>query len=179
MKIMRDRNYFGCMMVEKGEADALISGLTRKYPDTIRPALQTIGMKTGVKRVAGMYITLTDKGPLFLADTTINLNPTVEELADITLLTARNVRKFNVTPRIAMLSYSNFGSSQTPEAMLVRDALQLVKEQEPDLVVDGEIQASMAFNEERSEEHTSELQSRGHLVCRLLLEKKNKYQRAQ
>jgi len=153
IKIMRDRNYFGCMMVEKGEADALISGLTRKYPDTIRPALQTIGMKTGVKRVAGMYITLTDKGPLFLADTTINLNPTVEELADITLLTARNVRKFNVTPRIAMLSYSNFGSSQTPEAMLVRDALQLVKEQEPDLVVDGEIQASMAFNEEAIQEN--------------------------
>lgn len=153
IKIMRDRNYFGCMMVEKGEADALISGLTRKYPDTIRPALQTIGMKPGVKRVAGMYITLTDKGPLFLADTTINLNPTAEELADITLLTARNVRKFNVTPRIAMLSYSNFGSSQTPEAMLVRDALQMVKEQEPNLVVDGEIQVSMAFNEEAIREN--------------------------
>src|SRR5690625_6423086 len=99
---MRDRNYFGCMRVEKGEADALISGLTRKYPDTIRPALQTIGMKTGVKRVAGMYITLTDKGSLFLADTTINLNPTVGELDDIMLLTVRIVRKFNVNPSIAL-----------------------------------------------------------------------------
>lgn len=152
-KIMRDRNYFGCMMVETGEADALISGLTRKYPDTIRPALQVIGMEEGVKRVAGMYITLTPKGPLFLADTTINLNPTAEELADITLLTAQEVRQFNVIPRIAMLSYSNFGSSHTPEAMLVRDALRIVKEKDPSLVVDGEIQASMAFNEEAIKEN--------------------------
>ncbi len=147
-KIMLDRNYFGCMMVQQGEADALISGLTRKYPDTIRPALQTIGMREGVKRVAGMYIILTAKGPLFLADTTVNLNPTAEELADITLLTAQEVRHLNVVPRIAMLSYSNFGSSPTPEAMMVRDALKIVKEKAPGLVVDGEIQASMAFNEE-------------------------------
>jgi malate dehydrogenase (oxaloacetate-decarboxylating)(NADP+) len=147
-KIMRDRNYFGCMMVETGQADALISGLTRKYPDTIRPALQIIGMETGVKRVAGMYITLTKQGPLFLADTTVNFNPTVEELADITLLTAKEVGQFNITPRIAMLSYSNFGSSPTPEAQLVRDAVQLVKQRAPDLVVDGEIQASLAFNNE-------------------------------
>lgn len=147
-KIMRDRNYFGCMMVETGEADALISGLTRKYPDTIRPALQIIGMETGAKRVAGMYITLTPKGPLFLADTTVNFNPTAEELADITLLTAKEVRQFNITPRIAMLSYSNFGSSATPEAKLVRDAVQIVKQKAPNLVVDGEVQASMAFNTE-------------------------------
>ncbi len=147
-KMMRDRNYFGCMMVETGEADALISGLTRNYPDTIRPALQVIGMEKDVKRVSGMYITLTKQGPLFLADTTVNLNPTAEELADITLLTAREVQQFNITPRIAMLSYSNFGSSHTPEAMLVRDAVQLVKRRAPDLVVDGEIQASLAFDTE-------------------------------
>jgi malate dehydrogenase (oxaloacetate-decarboxylating)(NADP+) len=147
-KIMRDRNYFGCMMVECGEADALISGLTRKYPDTIRPALQIIGMEEGVKRVAGMYITLAKQGPLFLADTTVNFNPTTEELADITLLTAREVRQFNVTPRIAMLSYSNFGSSPTPEAQRVRDAVQLVKQRDPHLVVDGEVQGAMAFNTE-------------------------------
>ena len=147
-KTMRDRNYFGCMMVETGEADALISGLTRKYPDTIRPALQVIGMEPGVKKVAGMYITMTKQGPLFLADTTINLNPTAEELADITLLTAKEVQQFNIVPRIAMLSYSNFGSSPTPEAMLVRDAVQLVKQMAPDLLVDGEVQASLAFNPE-------------------------------
>ncbi len=145
---MTDRNYFGCMMVETGEADALISGLTRNYPDTIRPALQIIGMGKGVERVAGMYITLTPKGPLFLADTTINFNPTVEELADITLQTAKEVRQFNITPRIAMLSYSNFGSTPTPEAKLVRDAVQIVKKADPNLVVDGEVQASTAFDTE-------------------------------
>ncbi len=147
-KIMRDRNYFGCMMVECGEADALISGLTRKYPDTIRPALQIIGMESDARRVAGMYITLAPKGPLFLADTTVNFNPTAEELADITLLTAREVRQFNITPRIALLSYSNFGSSATPEALMVRDAVQIIKQKAPHLVVDGEVQASMAFNTE-------------------------------
>lgn len=147
-KMMRDRTYFGCMMVETGEADALISGLTRKYPDTIRPALQVIGMEKGVKRVAGMYIILTKQGPLFLADTTVNFNPTAEELADITLLTAKEVQQFNIVPRIAMLSYSNFGSSPTPEAMVVRDAVRLVREKDPALTVDGEIQASLAFNTE-------------------------------
>jgi len=147
-KIMRERNYFGCMMVETGEADALISGLTRKYPDTIKPALQVIGMEEGAKRVAGMYIINTKRGPLFLADTTVNLNPTVEELADITLLVAKEVRQFNITPRIAMVSYSNFGSSATPEAQLMSQARELVKKADPTLIVDGEIQAAMAFNKE-------------------------------
>ncbi|HEY0273910.1 MAG TPA: NADP-dependent malic enzyme, partial [Chitinophaga sp.] len=118
-KIMRERNYFGCMLVETGQADALISGLTRKYPDTIRPALQIIGMSPGAHRVAGMYIVTTKRGPLFLADTTVNFNPTAEELADITLMVAEEVKQFNITPRIAMVSYSNFGSSPTPEAQLV------------------------------------------------------------
>jgi len=147
-KIMRERNYFGCMMVENGEADALISGLTRSYPDTIRPALEVIGLTEGVKKVAGMYIILRPQGPLFLADTTINLNPNAEELADITMLTAKAVKQFNIEPRIAMLSYSNFGSSHTPEAMMVRDAVQMVRERDPKLIVDGELQASMAFNKE-------------------------------
>ncbi|WP_109694705.1 NADP-dependent malic enzyme [Chitinophaga deserti] len=145
-KIMRERNYFGCMMVETGEADALISGLTRKYPDTIRPALQVIGMEDGVKRVAGMYIIQTKRGPIFLADTTVNLNPTAEELAEITLMVAKEVKQFNITPRIAMVSYSNFGSSQTPEAILMSRAREIVKQREPTLTVDGEIQAAMAFN---------------------------------
>ena len=98
-KIMIDRNYFGCMMVETGEADAMISGLTKNYPDTIRPAIEIIGTEEGVNKIAGMYLMLTKKGPLFLADTTVNFNPTAEELADITLLAAKEVRHFNLVPR--------------------------------------------------------------------------------
>jgi malate dehydrogenase (oxaloacetate-decarboxylating)(NADP+) len=153
MKVMRDRNYFGCMMVETGEADAMISGLTKNYPDTIRPALQSIGTEDGVQKIAGMYLLLTKKGPLFMADTTVNFNPTAEELADITLLTARAVQNFNLTPRIAMLSYSNFGTSDSPEARLVAEARKIVKERNPSLVVDGEMQASVALNNELLKEN--------------------------
>jgi malate dehydrogenase (oxaloacetate-decarboxylating)(NADP+) len=145
-KIMRDRNYFGCMMVETGEADAMISGLTKNYPDTIRPAIEIIGTEENVKKIAGMYLLLTKKGPLFLADTTVNFNPTAEELADITLLVAREVKHFNLVPRIAMLSYSNFGTSNSPEARLVARATEIVKQKAPDLIVDGEMQASIALN---------------------------------
>lgn len=148
IKKMKDRTYFGCMMVEMGDADAMISGLTRNYQDTIRPALQIIGTEKGVNKIAGMYILLTKKGPLFLADTTVNFNPTAEELADITQLAAREVRSFGLIPRIAMLSYSNFGSSDTPEARIMRDARELVKEREPSLIVDGEMQGIMAFNKD-------------------------------
>jgi malate dehydrogenase (oxaloacetate-decarboxylating)(NADP+) len=152
-KIMRDRNYFGCMMVETGEADAMISGLTKNYPDTIRPALQAIGTEDGVKKIAGMYLLLTKKGPLFLADTTVNFNPTAEELADITMLVARAVQNFNLTPRIAMLSYSNFGTSDSPEARLVAKATVIVKQRDPSLIVDGEMQASVALNNELIKEN--------------------------
>ena len=145
-KRMRERLYFGCMMVETGEADAMISGLTKNYPDTIRPALQVIGTEDGVKKIAGMYLLLTKRGPLFLADTTVNFNPTAEELADITLLVAREVQHFNLTPRVALLSYSNFGTSDSPEARLVAEAREIVKKKEPGLIVDGEMQASVAFN---------------------------------
>src|SRR5215203_532696 len=145
-KVMKDRNYFGCMMVEMGDADAMISGLVKNYPDTIRPALHCIGMEEGVNRIAGMYLMLTKKGPIFLADTTVNFNPTAEELAEITMLVAREVRHFNIIPRIAMLSYSNFGSSNSPEAKLVARARDLVKQALPNLMVDGEMQASVAFN---------------------------------
>ena len=153
LKIMRDRNHFGCMMVETGEADAMISGLTKNYPDTIRPAIQIIGMEEGVKKIAGMYLLLTKKGPLFLADTTVNFNPTAQELADITLLVAKEVRSFNLTPRVAMLSYSNFGSSDSDEARLVAQARDIVKLKDPSLIVDGEMQASMAFNREMLSEN--------------------------
>jgi malate dehydrogenase (oxaloacetate-decarboxylating)(NADP+) len=147
-KLMKDRNYYGCMMVEMGEADAMISGLSRNYPDTIRPAIQIIGTEEGVSKIAGMYIMLTKKGPLFLADTTVNFNPTAEELADITLLVAKEVKTLGIEPRIAMLSYSNFGSSDTPEAITVRTARSIVKQKNPSLIVDGEVQGIVAFNKE-------------------------------
>ncbi|HUP14081.1 MAG TPA: NADP-dependent malic enzyme, partial [Niastella sp.] len=152
-KVMKDRNYFGCMMVETGDADAMISGLSKNYPDTIRPAIQCIGTEEGVNKIAGMYLMLTKKGPLFLADTTVNFNPTAEELTEITLLVAKEVRNFNIVPRIAMLSYSNFGSSNSPEARLVADARRMVKERMPSLIVDGEMQASVAFNKELMKEN--------------------------
>lgn len=147
-KIMKDRLYFGCMMVETGEADAMISGLSKNYPDTIRPALQIIGMEPGSKKVAGMYIMMTKKGPLFLADTTVNFNPTAEELADITLMVAKEIKNFGIKPVIAMLSYSNFGSSNSAEAKLVAQAREIVKQMDPALLVDGELQANVAFNKE-------------------------------
>lgn len=152
-KVMRDRNYFGCMMVECGDADAMISGLTKNYPDTIRPALQAIGTEDGVNKIAGMYLMMTKKGPLFLADTTVNFNPTAQELAEITLLVAKEVRHFNIVPRIAMLSYANFGSSNSPEAKLVGEARRIVKEKMPTLIVDGEMQANLAFNKELLKEN--------------------------
>lgn len=152
-KIMRDRNYFGCMMVECGDADAMISGLTKNYPDTIRPALQIIGTEEGVNKIAGMYLMMTKRGPLFLADTTVNFNPTADELAEITLLVAKEVRHFNIIPRIAMLSYSNFGSSNSPEARLVAEAREIVKKKMPSLIVDGEMQANVAFNKELLKEN--------------------------
>lgn len=148
LKIMKDRNHFGCMMVETGEADAMLSGLTKNYAEAIRPALQIIGTEEGVKKIAGMYLLLTKKGPLFLADTTVNFNPTAEELADIAMMVAKEVRNFNMVPRIAMLSYSNFGSSDSPEARMVAEATRLLKQRNPSLIVDGEMQGSMAFNKD-------------------------------
>lgn len=145
-KIMQERNYYGAMMVETGQADALISGLTRNYVDTIKPALRIIGTEAGVDKVAGMYIMITKDGPMFFADTTINIDPTAEDIVEITLLTAKAVRQFNIKPRIALLSYSNFGSSNTESAMKMRRAVEILHAKHPDLLVDGEIQANFAFN---------------------------------
>jgi len=151
-KLMRERNYFGSMMVDQGMADAFISGISRNYPSTLRPALQIIGTKDGVDKVAGMFILNTKKGTLFLADTTININPTAEELANIAMLTAQTVRRFNVVPRIAMLSYSNFGSSMNSKVAKIKEALKIINEAEPNLSVDGEIQADFALNKEKREQ---------------------------
>ena len=146
IKLMRFRNYFGAGMVEAGEADALISGLTRRYPETIRPALQVIGVQDGISKVAGMYIMITKRGPIFFADTTINLNPTTEDLVTITELAARAVRQLNIEPRIAMLSYSNFGSTDSEETRTVSRAVEILKQKHPEWIIDGELQANFAMN---------------------------------
>lgn len=151
-KLMRERNYFGSMMVDQGMADAFISGISRNYPSTLRPALQIIGTEDGVDKVAGMFILNTKKGTLFLADTTININPTAEELANIAMLTAKTVRRFNVFPRIALLSYSNFGSSMNSKVAKITEALKIINDAEPNLSVDGEIQADFALNKEKREQ---------------------------
>jgi malate dehydrogenase (oxaloacetate-decarboxylating)(NADP+) len=151
-KAMLERNYYGAMMVETGEADAMISGLTRKYPDTIRPSLQIIGVQKEIGMVAGMYIMVTKKGPVFFADTTINTNPTAEQLVKIVLLTANAVRLMNIVPRIALLSYSNFGSVDSPETRVLREAVAILHRDHPDLIVDGEVQANIALNKDLMEE---------------------------
>ncbi|MEJ7778242.1 MAG: NADP-dependent malic enzyme [Daejeonella sp.] len=145
-KLMRDRNYYGATMVQFGQADALISGLTKDYATTIKPALQVIGIEAGVNRVAGMYMMLTKKGPVFFGDTTVNENPTVDELVDITVLIDRSVKKFNIQPRIAMLSYSNFGSNDGIVPEKVRQAVKALHSKYPEIIVDGEMQANFAMN---------------------------------
>ncbi len=148
IQIMRERNHFGAMMVEMGEADAMISGITRNYRDVVRPAIQTIGLQKDVNTIAGMYILVTKRGPIFMADTTINLDPTAEQIAEMTVNVAKTIRKFKVTPRIALLSYSNFGSSPGPDAEKMAKAVEILHENYPNLVVDGELQANFALNNE-------------------------------
>jgi malate dehydrogenase (oxaloacetate-decarboxylating)(NADP+) len=145
-KLMRDRNYFGTMMVEMGMADAMISGLTRKYGAPIKPALQVIGMQDGVGRVAGLYMMITKKGPYFFADTTMTENPTAQQLADIAVLTANTIKQYNITPRIAMLSYSNFGSAEGETPKKMQEAAKILHKNYPGLVVDGDVQANFAVN---------------------------------
>lgn len=145
---IKQRNYYGAMMVEMGEADAMVSGLSRNYPEMIRPALEVIGRKAGVKKVSGMYILMSRFGPLFLADTTVNLNPTTEELVEIAELAAASVKKFNIDPKIAFLTYSNFGSADGEDAKKMRDAVAMLHQKHPEMVVDGEMQAHMPFDTE-------------------------------
>jgi malate dehydrogenase (oxaloacetate-decarboxylating)(NADP+) len=152
-KLMRERNYFGAMMVETGEADALISGLTKDYASTIRPALQVIGVKEGIKRVAGMYILNSKKGTYFFSDTTVNVNPTAEELVEIIGLTTDMVRFFDSVPRVALLSYSNFGSSKGEIPDKMQKVFTLAKQRYPDLVIEGEMQANIAVNKELQQEN--------------------------
>ncbi len=145
-KLMRDRNYYGAAMVQFGDADALISGLTRNYAATVKPALQVIGTKPGVNLVAGMYMMITKSGPVFFGDTTVNVNPTAQQLVDITVLIEDAVRQFNIKPRVAVLSYSNFGSNDGIVPEKTRETVRLLHEHYPEMVVDGEMQANFAMN---------------------------------
>lgn len=145
-RLVRERTYFGAMMVEQGDADALVSGLTKDYPKTISPALQTIGVAEGVNRVAGMYIITHKRGTFFFSDTTVNVDPTAEELAGIIEITARGVKFFNIEPRIAVLSYSNFGSAKGDVPEKTKEAVRLAKQKNPNLVVEGDIQANVALD---------------------------------
>jgi len=147
-KLLRDRNYYGASMVEFGEADAMISGLTKDYGSTIKPALRVIGVDPSVKRVAGMYMMMTKKGPVFFGDTTVNVDPTAEELVDITLLLDKSVKQFNIKPRIALLSYSNFGSNDGVTPNKVRETVKMLHKNHPEVIVDGEMQGNFAINNE-------------------------------
>ncbi len=145
---MRERNYFGSMMVMEGDADGMISGYSRAYPTVVKPILEVVGRATGVKKVATVNIMITERGPLFLADTSINIEPNAEELAEIAQMTANVASTFGFSPVLAMLSYANFGSSSHPNARKVREAVRMLHENNPSLVVDGEIQTDFALNKE-------------------------------
>jgi malate dehydrogenase (oxaloacetate-decarboxylating)(NADP+) len=153
VRSMRERNFFGAMMVESGKADALISGMTRNYSKVIRPGLQIIGPAPGVKRVCGMYIVETKQGPLFIADTTVNANPNAEDLVEITLRVAEALSRMKIIPRIALLSYSNFGSAKGADPEKVAKAVGILHREYPDLIVDGDIQANFALNSEMLKEN--------------------------
>ncbi|MFN5984354.1 MAG: NADP-dependent malic enzyme [Fluviicola sp.] len=155
IQIMRERNHYGAMMVESGDADAMISGLTRNYRDVVRPAIQTVGLEKDVNVVAGVYILMTKRGPMFLADTTINMNPSAEEIAEITANVAKMIRKFKMIPKIALLSYSNFGSAIGKDSTKMANATQILHDKFPNLCVDGEVQANFALNNELMNEKFS------------------------
>lgn len=151
-KLMRQRNHFGTMMVEQGEADAFISGLSRNYPNTIRPALNIMGKEEGISKVAGMYIIMSKQGPLFFADTTVNISPTTQDLIDIVKLTHKMVTKLQITPRIAVLSYSNFGSAKGESVKNTQEAIKYLHKNHPEIIVDGEMQVNTALDAELREE---------------------------
>lgn len=145
---MRERNYFGAMMVLEGDADGMISGYSRAYPTVVKPIFEVIGRAANVKKVATVNIMITERGPLLLADTSINIEPTAIELAEIAKMTANVATTFGFDPVMAMLSYANFGSSSHPDAKKVREAVKILHETAPDLVVDGEVQMDFALNKE-------------------------------
>ena len=167
--IMRSRSYYGAMMVEKGHADAMIGGLSKRYPATIRPALQIIGAREGISKVASIHIMMTRSGPLFLADTTINHTLSEEDIVNITELVAEQVRSFNIEPKIALLTYSNFGSVPNGEsAVLMRNATKMLHKKHPDWIIDGEMQAHMALKPEILKEYYPFSKLAGHRANTLI-----------
>ena len=147
-KWMRERNYFAAMMVNEGEADALVTGFSRSYPNVVKPMLQLIGKAPGISLVSTTNMMMTNRGPMFLSDTAINPNPTADDLAKIALMTAKTVRMFGIEPVIAMVSFSNFGSSSDESAIKVRNAVAYLHKYYPDLIIDGELQTDFALNPE-------------------------------
>lgn len=148
IQLMRERNYFGAMLVDQGIADAMITGLTRSYRSVLKPALQVIGLEKDVNVASGMYILNTKRGPIFLADTTVNVNPNAEQIAEITFNIAKVIQNFKVIPKIALLGYSNFGSSPGEDSVKMSKAVSMLHEKHPTLLVDGEMQANFALNSE-------------------------------
>lgn len=144
--VMRRRNYFGAMMVHKGDADGMVSGIAQNYANVLRPALEVMGVREGIHKVAGLYILVFKNKMKFLADVTVNIDPSAEDLSEIALLTAEKVRKFGVTPKMALLSFSNFGSVKNPQTMKIKEATRLIKEKAPELIVDGEMHADVAVS---------------------------------
>ena len=147
-KIMRERNYFAAMMVNEGDADAMISGYSRNYPSVVKPIMELIGLAPGATRVATTNVMMTQRGPMFLSDTAININPTANDLTRIAQMTASIVKMFGMEPVMAMISYSNFGSSKDQTATKVREAVNYLHRRHPDLIVDGELQTDFALNKE-------------------------------
>jgi malate dehydrogenase (oxaloacetate-decarboxylating)(NADP+) len=145
---LRERNYFGAMMVKSGDADAMLSGYSRNYPAVIKPILESIGPAKGVSRVAATNLMLTQRGPIFLSDTSININPSAKELAKIAQMTAQTAKMFGLQPVLAMLSYSNYGSSEFPEAQKITEAVKYLHRYYPDIDVDGPVQSDFALNKE-------------------------------
>jgi malate dehydrogenase (oxaloacetate-decarboxylating)(NADP+) len=144
-RILNSRNFFAMMMLESGDADGVIAGLRAYYPATIRPALQIVKTRPGVKHVSGAYLLMFKDRMLILADTTVNIDPDSETLAEIAEQTAETAKRFNIEPRVAFISFSNFGSTTHPEALKVRDAVEILRKRRPDLIVDGEMQADTAI----------------------------------
>ncbi len=151
--IMKRENYFGSMMVRLGDADGLVSGITQNYDDTLRPALQIIQTCENVNHVAGMYLLVFKNKLKILADVTVNIDPSAEILSEITMLAAQEAKRFGLEPRVAMLSFSNFGSVKHPQAMKIREALKIVREKDPELMVDGEMHADVAVSTRLLERH--------------------------
>ena len=151
-RLMRERNYFAAMMVNEGDADALISGYSRNYPSVVKPMLELIGMAKGTSRVATTNVMMTKRGPMFLSDTSININPSARELTKIAQMTAQVVKMFGMEPVMAMTSYSNFGSSSHENASKVRDAVAHLHRYYPEMIVDGELQTDFALNAEMLQE---------------------------